>query len=293
MTEDTIRALRALVPSGSSRSRSAKDGTTYPHMGVIRSLRDVTDRLSDNKSCNPLTKAKQNPEVERRLRELKIPDNQRCLASAAIESHMISEQQRALDRRMTRVPRGTLPGNDRYVSLSDIAKAKIHINRCRQMFWFGITLLRKGIDTQKSEFFKKSNALIGLDEPVGNKTTATSELLIAYLLIKTFERTPGASEDDEGIYRDIMRDGSDTALAIREIDRHCPIGPDERRGRVYWATGRLDETRPFPFYRRVRPTPEFGIPSGQHWDGRCACNMLRNIHGQQSQDVMRGIRVNA
>ncbi len=194
------------------------EGSYYPGLGLSRSLGTLAEKLEQNHHCNPGGASPDDltEEVRQKLQDLDIPDDQKCLASALIESQNLIKRQQQTDSRMIQVPKGPLgfdSGNERYDDLNRTEKAKKHLDTARHLNWFAVALLRKSITLRANAMreasdvsrrrlieesqmnLRKANALIGVDGKTTGKrhrakTSALWELWRAYVLVRDYEQNP-------------------------------------------------------------------------------------------------------
>lgn len=191
---------------GRTRGRS-----TYPAMGVSHELRRMAEAVHHNPYCNPEALQDLEPEVEEELKRRNVPEGARCRVSMDLIAQQRARTQKHRDRRRIRLPKYDSGDTDSvYAALNRTEKAKKHLDRARQMYWFGIGLYQRALResgrargaapgspealrlqrTVQTEL-KKADLLIGTTgHDRRGKTSALREFLKAYQLIRDYEMNP-------------------------------------------------------------------------------------------------------
>lgn len=268
-----LDTLDSMVLFGSRRTRRITRGDfglmkapqepVYPRQTAGRTLQSLTTEMKDNIFCNPSADPQKTPyDTRRRLTDLQIPDDQKCLASVVLESQKLIQESKEKDRRTLRLPRGTsTQGNQAYYDLNRTEKAKKHLDKARQMYWSGSRFMgialgqiekanREQIQEQKSRLLKqakknleKANTTIGVSsDKKTDKTSALWELYTAYQLIRDYEVNPLRPLDDNGLVN-LNRVAEDKGyIFIMGTNRMTPnrLGLDQHVRQVWFESGYPD-----------------------------------------------------
>lgn len=174
----------------------------YPDWGTFNSLDWIYNDLEDVPECGLVTEGIVDPE----LREILdgIPESQRCIEAMRFYSNKLLATQATEDRRKVTGPKpGELPSPE-YEALTRMQKAKLHLDRARQMYVAGKSILTKGI-ARKSKFLMSRGKSLqysteknNLQEPRLGKKSAAYELYQGYTLIRDYEMNPPPPLDADG-----------------------------------------------------------------------------------------------
>jgi len=218
----------------------------YPRQPAQQIVHTVLQQLDKDPNCNSLSNKPADPTVAQKLDQLNVPQGQRCLASAALLFQKSLGDAKVKDRR----------SKEYLASLNRTQRAKKHLDRARQMYWFAVGLMRKGIDTlrtaenhpdvsvkrrltqegnadlNKAKHLVSQTTLVNGQQHVDGKTSALKELLEAYRLVRDYEMNPLPPLNDRG-EPNVERWQEDEAyVKIMGSDRLEPnrlgIGPQAR-----------------------------------------------------------------
>ncbi len=180
---------------------------TTQHFPRFEPLPTLLRQLNASGPCNPTAAnlGRSNPDLDRRLAQLRIPDSQKCLATAAIAAQSLLREHQTQDRRY----------NQALDQLNRTQRAKKHLDRARQLYSVALALMRKGVDTLRvgdrmpadspqrlatlregQGHLRRAQSLVyntvpgNPQTPKPGKKSALSELFAAYALIRDYEMNP-------------------------------------------------------------------------------------------------------
>jgi len=132
-----------------------------------------------------------------------VPADQRCLASVRFFSNRLLAQQKQTDRRRVRLPRYGQPEQEwdtEYVRMTPLERARKHLDKARQMYVSGRSILADGIEgpavPQTASKIRRGRALqynVRDDNPQlprPNSHSALYNLWMAYKYIRDYEMNP-------------------------------------------------------------------------------------------------------
>lgn len=227
----------------------------YPRQGVYTTLSALVDRIDQLPYCtdasqattlNDATAAGIIPnDLADALRN--VPPGERCLASVKYYSNQLLEQQRQSDRRRVKLPRyGQRPEDYdvTYVALTPLQRAKKHLDKARQMYVSGRSIIALALDNPQDNAARNMSRInrgralqYSVDDannqrPRMNSHSALYHLWQAYRYVREYEMNPPPPLNADGtMNRDRVRQDEEYVFimgTMRLQPNRLGIGDDAR-----------------------------------------------------------------
>lgn len=174
-----------------------QDDSIYPKKGTYHVLEQLLQRIQNVPYCSPdMAYNEEDIPQELRDRAEQVPPNERCRVALEYYANQVLVETEEQDHRTRKGAKHNRPVNATFAALPRLERAKVHLNRARQLFAAGMSLVTKGIKENNRIKTRKGKAMIyntdkhDRRKPRPGKKSALLELYNAYCLIRDFEMNP-------------------------------------------------------------------------------------------------------